>query len=506
MSCCLSLHSSPEDCGAAMGREVDRKVLGLRATAHEVGLSSQVAYESGQPKPTHTKIQEGHPNVFAGFCWSAFSNKGKRPQRQLRSCPAAKEIFRAADNGHMWISDKRAKLSAKVQQDLTERSKQGIWAHPLCVVLIAVTTGLLHRAPVLMGFAIFVTLLQSALRAWIVRCLRHDVSPRPRRLERMHIGLLLSCAAMWGVVSGSAIYAFGCHDRDVLMLLLYHAAIAFATVSLLVHDRSLMRSALMMLFLPLVIGRLFSGEAHLLSFIGAGVIYPLYCLVQGKKLNQLYEQQISDNYEMTVAAYRDCLTGLPNRLYMNQMLETCVDHASDKRRQIALLYIDLDGFKQINDRHSHKVGDLFLCEAAARISECLRAGDVAARIGGDEFTILLPECASEKEAIGLANRILGAAREPVTIDGHRLNYSTSIGVSLFPQMASSAELLVRSADEAMYAAKTSGKDRVCIAPPAGEAMLSAGEYEMPMLTFCSIGGMNTAAQLGAPSYGYLGGT
>ncbi len=174
---------------------------------------------------------------------------------------------------------------------------------------------------------------------------------------------------------------------------------------------------------------------------------------------------------------------------MNRMLESCLDDANEERRQTAMLYIDLDGFKQIKDRRSHKVGDLFLCEAATRISQCLRGNDVAARIGEDEFTILLPECASEKEAIGLANRILRSAREPVVIDGHRLSYSTSIGVSMFPQMAASAELLVRSADEAMYAAKMSGKDRVCLAPSGGGALLLAGEYEMPVLTFCSIGGM-----------------
>jgi len=297
------------------------------------------------------------------------------------------------------------------------------------------------------------------------------------------------CAAMWGMVSGSAIYLFGVHDRDVLMLLLYHAAISFATVNLLVHDRQLIGGALGLLFLPLILGHLFSGETHLLSFLGAGVVYPMYCLIQGRKLNRLYEQQVSDNYELSVAAYRDCLTGLPNRLYMNKMLESCIDDAGEKLRQIAMLYIDLDGFKQINDRHSHQVGDLFLCEAATRISMCLRGGDVAARIGGDEFTILLPECASEKEAIGLANRILRSAREPVMIDGHQLSYSTSIGVSMFPQMASSAELLVRSADEAMYAAKMSGKDRVCLAPSGSGSLLQAGEYEMPMLTFCSMGGM-----------------
>ena len=399
----------------------------------------------------------------------------------------------------MWISDKRAKLSIKVQQDLLERSKQGVWAHPLCMVLVAVTTGLLHRAPLRMVAGMVVAGLQALLRTSLVGRLEKVALPRPSRLERAHVAVLLSCAGIWGFVAGATLYKFGCHDRDVLMLLLYHAAVSFATVNLLVHDRRLIWAALGLLFAPLIAGHLFSGGTHLLNYLSAAVVYLLYCLIQGKKLNQLYEQQISDNYEMTVAAYRDCLTGLPNRLYMNQMLETCVDQASDKRRQIALLYIDLDGFKQINDRHSHKVGDLFLCEAAARISECLRAGDVAARIGGDEFTILLPECASEKEAVGLANRILRAARLPVTIDGHLLNYSTSIGVSLFPQMASNAELLVRSADEAMYAAKSSGKNRVCIAPHSGEAMLSDGDYEMPVLTFCSMGGMKPA-QLAAPSY------
>ena len=190
---------------------------------------------------------------------------------------------------------------------------------------------------------------------------------------------------------------------------------------------------------------------------------------------------------MSVAAYRDCLTGLPNRLYMNQALDSCVDEATEKRRQIALLYIDLDGFKDINDRHSHKVGDLFLREVAQRINGCLRKGDVAGRIGGDEFTVLMPECATEKDAVRLANRILSASRETVMIDGHRLSYSTSIGVSLYPQMASSAELLVRSADEAMYAAKTSGKGRVCLAPPEAGGKLSLGEYEVPVLTFCSLG-------------------
>ena len=394
--------------------------------------------------------------------------------------------------------DKRARLSLKVQQDLIERSKQGLWAHPLCMFLVFVTTGLVHRAPLLMWLAISSTVVQGLLRWEMVRVLEERGNLRSRRLESMHLGLLLSCAMTWGMTAGIAIHLFGCHDRDVLMLLLYHAAVAFATVNLLVQEQKLIALAMAFLFGPLILGHLLSHQPHLLNYLSAAIIYMVYCLGQGKKLNQMYEQQISDNYEMSVAAYRDCLTGLPNRLYMNELLESCVVEADESRRQIALLYIDLDGFKQINDRHSHKVGDLFLCEAAARISRCLRKGDIAARIGGDEFTILLPECVSEREAVGVANRILRASTEPVVIDGHHLTYSASIGVSLFPYMASNAELLVRTADEAMYAAKMSGKGRVCLAPAAAGYLLSHAEYEVPLLTFCSMGGMSDGTPTAAP--------
>ncbi len=335
----------------------------------------------------------------------------------------------------MWTLDKGARLSLKVQQDLTERSKQGVWAHPLCLILVGVTTGLLHRAPMLMWWSMAVAVVQAVVRRMLVTRLMGGPHVRQRRLERAQVGVLLSCAGVWGIVGGRSIFLFGCHDRDVLMMLLYHAVVAFATVNLLVHDRRLIGGAMGLLFVPLIAGHMLSGEPHVLNYLSAAVVYLVYCLVQGRKLNQLYRQQISDNYELSVAAYRDCLTGLPNRLYMEELVESCVDGAEDKRRQIALLYIDLDGFKQINDRHSHKVGDMFLREAATRMRECLRTGDVAARIGGDEFTILLPECASEAEAIGLANRILwggtraGAGRRsPVELfDEHRCEFVSADG-------------------------------------------------------------------------------
>ena len=362
--------------------------------------------------------------------------------------------------------NKQAKLSSRVRQDLAERSKQGLWAHPLCMALALMTTGLLHRAPMLAGLFTMGTLLQAVLRWAILRCLAYSPRSEEPYWHRMHIGLLLSCAAVWGAISGIAVYSFGYADRDVLMLLLYHALITLGTVHLQIHDRKLILASLVLLLAPLAAAEFLSGALSSIGYLLAPVLFFAYSLAQGNKLNQLYEQQISDNYELSVAAYQDSLTGLPNRLHMNEALESSIVEARAHRKKIAMLYIDLDGFKQINDQHSHKVGDLFLCEAAARITASLRWNDIAARVGGDEFTVLLPECESEEEAVVVANRVLSAARTPVIIDGRSLHYSTSIGVSVFPDRAGTADLLVRSADEAMYRAKTTGKDRVCLAPPA----------------------------------------
>lgn len=363
----------------------------------------------------------------------------------------------------MKAMNKQAKLSTRVRQDLAERSKQGLWAQPLCMTVVLMTTGLLHRAPMLVGLIVLSTILQAVLRWAVLRCLALSDRQEQPHWHRVHVGLLLSCAATWGAVSGLALYQFGYADRDVLMLLLYHALITFGMVHLLVHDRRCIVVALCLLLIPVVLGELLSGTNTSVSYLLAPAILFTYNFAQGSKLNRLYEQQISDNYELSVAAYQDSLTGLPNRLFMNEAIETSMEQAQTQRSKIALLYIDLDGFKQINDTHSHKIGDLFLCEAATRIASCLRHEDIAARVGGDEFTVLLPECTSEEEAVSIAERVLHSARTPVVIDGHALRYSTSIGVSLFPDRALTADHLVRSADEAMYTAKTSGKDRVCIA-------------------------------------------
>lgn len=157
------------------------------------------------------------------------------------------------------------------------------------------------------------------------------------------------------------------------------------------------------------------------------------------------------------AAYHDALTGLPNRLLFLDRLRgaiRCMRRHPDA--VVAVLFIDVDRFKFINDSFGHVVGDRFLTVLAGRIGSCLRPDDVLARMGGDEFTILLEKIAGERDAAMVADRILRAVIEPVTVDGHSLAASVSIGIALGALGHADADSMLRNADIAMYRAKQMG--------------------------------------------------
>lgn len=156
-------------------------------------------------------------------------------------------------------------------------------------------------------------------------------------------------------------------------------------------------------------------------------------------------------------ATRDPLTGLPNRARLADRLDHLAAAAERDRTPLAVLFVDLDGFKEINDRSGHLVGDKVLVEVGARIHSALRDRDVVARFGGDEFVVLLPETdVPAAEQIG--RRLLAAIRRPLLLDADRLHVSASIGVAASPQVAPDA--LLRSADAAVYHAKAQGRSQV----------------------------------------------
>lgn len=155
-------------------------------------------------------------------------------------------------------------------------------------------------------------------------------------------------------------------------------------------------------------------------------------------------------------AYHDILTGLSNRVTFDDRLRLATSQATRDGRRIAVMFLDLDRFKIINDTLGHAVGDKLLVQVAQRLKACLRNSDTLARLGGDEFAVLLPQTRQQIDAAEVAMKITAAIAEPIQVDGYRLHVTTSIGISLFPEDGSWAETIVKNADTAMYRSKDRG--------------------------------------------------
>ncbi|HEU5250862.1 MAG TPA: PAS domain S-box protein [Thermoanaerobaculia bacterium] len=165
-------------------------------------------------------------------------------------------------------------------------------------------------------------------------------------------------------------------------------------------------------------------------------------------------------------AFHDALTGLPNRLLFNDRLAVAVAQAHRNDQTLAILYLDLDRFKVINDSLGHTIGDELLRRVADRLRACVREEDTVARLGGDEFIILAPRVESERGAETVARKILAAIRLPFAVEDRDFFLTTSIGVSLYPGDGVNPEALVQSADAAMYRAKEQGRDNFQLYTPA----------------------------------------
>lgn len=157
-------------------------------------------------------------------------------------------------------------------------------------------------------------------------------------------------------------------------------------------------------------------------------------------------------------AFHDLLTGLPNRVLFIDRLEQALSNAERRQEKVAVMFLDLDRFKTINDSLGHSIGDQLLQSVAERLNDCLRKGDTVARWGGDEFTILLPNVQELTHVSATAQRILAALDSLFNLDGHELYISTSIGIALYGQDGHDAETLIRHADAALYRAKEEGRN------------------------------------------------
>lgn len=208
------------------------------------------------------------------------------------------------------------------------------------------------------------------------------------------------------------------------------------------------------------------GSVHWLHTKGdaehdaGGLPVRLLCLSQ-----DITERREADE-RVRYIAHHDALTGLPNRALLRDRLQQAINAARRNRTRIAVLFIDLDHFKAVNDSLGHQVGDQLLQSVASRLKACTRDSDTLCRQSGDEYIVVLPDIRDSNEAAHVAAKILEALSQPHQIEGHELRVTPSIGISIYPDDGDTLEVLVRHADAAMYHAKGSGRGQYQFSLPA----------------------------------------
>ncbi|HVA26795.1 MAG TPA: sensor domain-containing diguanylate cyclase, partial [Candidatus Baltobacteraceae bacterium] len=192
-----------------------------------------------------------------------------------------------------------------------------------------------------------------------------------------------------------------------------------------------------------------AGESDLIQLMGLFVSAAIERASQSERIEQM--------------AFNDALTGLPNRIVFNDRIENTIATARRYNRGFGVMYLDVDKFKDINDKFGHAVGDNALRELAHRLRQATRESDTVSRFGGDEFVILQPIVDGPSDAADLARKLNVAMQEPVVIDGVPHKVQVSCGIALFPGDSDTIEGLMEAADRALYRAKKEGRNRWCFA-------------------------------------------
>ena len=216
---------------------------------------------------------------------------------------------------------------------------------------------------------------------------------------------------------------------------------------------SIVGSVLFMFFDSFVLTRGFSrkfDEAEELSFSLQDA---------NAKLDKSHQEIEKKNRELKLLASSDHLTGLPNRMALFELVDKELARAGRSRRKVGIILVDLDNFKQINDTHGHASGDLILREVSRRLSGGLRKGDTIFRLGGDEFTVIVPDITASGNLNKVAEKILSLLNAPVEMSGIRCRMSCSLGISQYPENGDSVNILLKNADIALYEAKNQGRNR-----------------------------------------------
>ncbi len=385
----------------------------------------------------------------------------------------------------------------------------GIWSMHFVGMLALSLPIPLGYDPAITVLSLLIAIASSALALWIVR---QETLPWPR----LAVGALLMGAGIAGMhYCGMAALRMrpGIQYIPSLFLLSVVIAIAVSGVALWIafrlqqhstHIRRLRAVAACVMGLSIV-GMHYIGMAAAefpagsvcgaagsgieIGWLGLVVVVATLSVLTMALTISLLDQRLESrttvlasslaqaNKELTYLALHDNLTKLPNRLLLEDRLERAIEGATDESSRFALMFMDLDGFKAINDGYGHHVGDLLLVEIANRIRHSIRAQDTIARVGGDEF-VLLANVSEPSDAASLADKVAIAVRTPFSVAGRDLRVSTSIGIAMYPGDGATQHELLTNADAAMYHAKTLGRDTYCFF----EASMNANVHRQLQLT------------------------
>ncbi len=214
---------------------------------------------------------------------------------------------------------------------------------------------------------------------------------------------------------------------------------------------------------PLVVGAVATEELYLGGWRQSayGILYTtafsLILVLIGVKL---LLNSLRSNFKNQHLANHDALTGLPNRLLYSDRLQQTLELSKRNKTKFALMFVDLDNLKSINDNYSHAAGDTVICESGKRMLDCVRSSDTVARLGGDEFVIILPNIDSEINVLAIADKVRAALQVKLGTNNQALATSASIGIAIYPEHGTSTAELSANADKAMYQAKSKGKNQV----------------------------------------------
>ena len=362
--------------------------------------------------------------------------------------------------------DLKSRIAARAFIDICKRSKGGAVIYLLLWVLVAVVCSLYqHSASLVVGNSILLA-CSALLRIWMNRLPEDFKRNHYQRLSLLFIILVLFNGLHWGLLTAYVLYDEAYQLAHVPMQMITVGIVSAGTTVLAINKMIRFAFPCLVMFPPILV--LVSGfSLHGELIAGIGVILLVYIIIVTRTVYEDYHSAVSGSILLEQRAQlleelssTDFLTGLRNRMFFDKQFDTEWKRAARQHKPLAVIMIDLDFFKKVNDSYGHQFGDVCLQEVATALqSKAGRSGDVVARYGGEEFIVLLPYT-GEKGVAVIAERMLKEVREiKLSYHGERIPVTCSIGfMSTMPTIIEPAFYLIKSADEALYRAKANGRD------------------------------------------------